>query len=114
MILFVIAFIMLCLGYAYKMNTVRRFVFLAIGGALIALSSYLDASWIFFRLNIFFSLFSLIYAIKLFLEPTNIAVIIPQIAAKKPIIKKTVPAKKTATKKVIKKVIKKKPVAKKK
>lgn len=65
MVLFIFAFIILWLGYAFKMNTIRRYLWLTIGGALIALSSYLDASRIFFRLNIFFSVFSLYYAIKL-------------------------------------------------
>lgn len=85
MLLFILAFTILWLGYAYKMHTARRFFFLAIGGGLISLSSYLDASRIFFWLNIFFALFSLLYAIKLIGKHS-----VP--AAKKPVAKK--PAKK--------------------
>lgn len=65
MALFIVAFIILALGYAFDMHSVRRYLGLTIGGALIALSSYLDASRIFFGLNIFFALFSLYYALKL-------------------------------------------------
>lgn len=100
MVLFIFAFIVLWLGYAFKMNTIRRYLWLAIGGALIALSSYLDASRIFFRLNIFFSVFSLYYAIKLiriYKKPVT------KIAASKKIIKKKPAAKKKPTKKISKK-----------
>lgn len=66
MVLFIIAFVILWLGYAYDMHSVRRYLGLTLGGALIALSSYLDASRIFFWLNVFFALFSLYYTLKLF------------------------------------------------
>ncbi|MCX6823507.1 MAG: hypothetical protein NT085_00060 [candidate division SR1 bacterium] len=99
MILFIVAFVVLSLGYAYKMNTIRRFLFLAIGGALIALSSYLGASWIFFRLNVFFSLFSLIYAIKISFNTKKLAAKITQVAPAKKVIKKKPVATKTTKKK---------------
>ncbi len=67
MLLFILAFIILGLGYAFDMHSVRRYLGLTIGGALIALSSYLDASRIFFWLNVFFALFSLYYTITLLL-----------------------------------------------
>lgn len=95
MFLFIIAFIVLWLGYAYDMNTVRRFVWLTVGGALIALSSYLDASRIFFWLNVFFALASLVYLI----------VLINRWGKKAPAKKAVAVKKKVVTKK---KVIKKK------
>lgn len=65
MSLFIVAFTILSLGYAFDMHSVRRYIALTIGGLLIALSSYLAASRIFFGLNIFFALFSLYYAFRL-------------------------------------------------
>ena len=72
MLLFIVAFVILGLGYTYDMHTVRRYIGLTLGGALIALSSYLDASRIFFRLNIFFALFSLIYMFRVIYKNRNI------------------------------------------
>jgi hypothetical protein len=46
------------LGYAFKMGTLRRDIALTLGSALIALFSYIEASWIFFWLNLFFAIFS--------------------------------------------------------
>ena len=101
MVLFVVSFIILWLGYAYDMHSTRRYLWLTIGGALIALSSYLDASWIFFWLNVFFALFSLYYTIKLMRTPKK------HIASPSTITvtKKTIAT--TAGKIVKKKVIKK-------
>lgn len=62
---FIIGFVVLWLGYAFNMNSIRRNIGLMIWGALIALFSYLEATWIFFWLNVFFALFSLYYTIKL-------------------------------------------------
>ncbi len=112
-VLFIVSFVFLGLWYAYKTNTFRRFLFLAIGGALIALSSYLSVSRIFFRLNIFFSLFSLYYAIKISLNTKKPVAKITKPAPAKIVAKKPI-AKKPVAKKVVKKVIKKKPIAKKK
>jgi len=63
-IIFVLWLAWLGLWYAFKMNTLRRDLALMIGSAIVALFSYLEASWIFFRLNVFFVLFSLYYTIK--------------------------------------------------
>lgn len=52
------------LGYAFQMGTLRRDVALTAGSALIALFSYVEQSWIFFWLNVFFALFSGYYLIK--------------------------------------------------
>lgn len=49
------------LGYAFDMGTVRRNLALTAGSALIALFSYIEASWIFFWLNVFFAFFSAYY-----------------------------------------------------
>ena len=52
------------LGYTFEMGTLRRSLTLTIGSALIALFSYIEASWIFFWLNTFFALFSAYYVYK--------------------------------------------------
>jgi hypothetical protein len=52
------------LGYAFTMGTLRRNSALLIGSVLIALFSYLEASWIFFWLNTFFALFTAYYLHK--------------------------------------------------
>lgn len=52
------------LGYALEMDTLRRSVALTFGSVLIALFSYIEASWIFFWLNLFFALFSAYYLVK--------------------------------------------------
>jgi hypothetical protein len=52
------------LGYAFEMGTLRRVVALTLGSALIALFSYIEASWVFFWLNVFFALFSAYYVVK--------------------------------------------------
>ncbi len=51
------------LGYAFDMGTLRRSVALTVGSVLIALFSYIEASWIFFWLNTFFAIFSMYYVI---------------------------------------------------
>ena len=53
------------IGYVLNTGTFRRNLSLTIGSALIALFSYLVASWIFFWLNVFFALFSGYYAWRL-------------------------------------------------
>lgn len=52
------------LGYAFQMGTLRRSIALTAGSALIALFSYIEASWIFFWLNVFFAIFSGYYVAK--------------------------------------------------
>ncbi len=52
------------LGYAFQMGTLRRSVALTLGSALIAVFSYIEASWIFFWLNTFFAIFSAYYVYK--------------------------------------------------
>ena len=64
-LLFMIAFIILSLGYVSGMHSRNRYLWLGIWGLLIALSSYLGASRIFFWLNTLFGLFSLYYLTKL-------------------------------------------------
>lgn len=49
-------------GFVLPMGTFRRAVSLTLGSILIALFSYLTASWIFFWLNVFFAVFSAYYA----------------------------------------------------
>lgn len=56
------------LGYAFKMATFRRNLALTLGSILIALFSYVEKSWIFFWLNVFFAIFSLYYLTKPFMS----------------------------------------------
>lgn len=63
-ILLILGLSVLGLGYAFKMGTVRRSVALTLGSILIVFYSYLEASWIFFWLNIFFAVFSGYYVTK--------------------------------------------------
>lgn len=52
------------LGYAFTTGTVRRNCALLMGSVLIALFSFIEASWIFFWLNTFFALFTAYYLHK--------------------------------------------------
>lgn len=52
------------MGYAMETGTFRRDLSLTLGSALIALFSYIEASWIFFWLNVFFAIFSGYYTWK--------------------------------------------------
>lgn len=52
------------LGYAFDNGTLRRDVALTLGSILIALFSYIEASWVFFWLNVFFAIFSGYYLAK--------------------------------------------------
>lgn len=52
------------LGYAFKMGTLRRNLALTAGSILIAVFSFIEASWIFFWLNVFFAIFSTYYLCK--------------------------------------------------
>lgn len=63
-IFFIVGLITTALGYALEMATVRRNLALALGSILIALFSYLESSWIFFWLNVFFAIFSAYYLVK--------------------------------------------------
>lgn len=53
------------LGYTFQTGTVRRNTALTAGSILIALFSYIEASWIFFWLNVFFGIFSGYYLLIL-------------------------------------------------
>lgn len=55
----------IALGYCSTGGTVRREAALFVGSALIALFSYLDSSWVFFWLNVFFAFFSLVQILSL-------------------------------------------------
>lgn len=63
-IIFIIGFCGIGFGYAFQMSTLRRNIALTLGGILIALFSYIEASWIFFWLNVFFAIFSAYYIYK--------------------------------------------------
>ena len=63
-IVFILGLSVIGLGYAFTMGTLRRSVALTLGSILIALFSYIEASWIFFWLNVFFALFSAYYVYK--------------------------------------------------
>ncbi len=59
------------LGYAFQMGTVRRSLALTAGSVLIALFSYIEQSWIFFWLNVFFAIFSSYYVLIHFFAPVK-------------------------------------------
>lgn len=63
-IIFILGLAGIGLGYAFTMGTLRRSVALTAGSVLIAIFSYIEASWIFFWLNVFFALFSAYYVSK--------------------------------------------------
>lgn len=60
-IIFILGLCGISLGYAFQMGTLRRSAALTLGSILIALFSYIEASWIFFWLNVFFAIFSAYY-----------------------------------------------------
>ena len=67
-IFFIIGLSGIGLGYAFEMGTLRRGVALTLGSMLIALFSYIEASWVFFWLNVFFALFSGYYVLRLLIR----------------------------------------------
>ncbi len=58
-VFFILGLAGIAIGYASNGGTVRREIALVAGSMLIALFSYIEASWIFFWLNVFFATFSL-------------------------------------------------------
>lgn len=63
-VIFIIGLLGIGLGYAFDPGTPRRNLALTLGSILIAAFSYLESSWIFFWLNIFFAIFSAFYLYK--------------------------------------------------
>lgn len=63
-VIFILGLCGISLGYALQTGTVRRSLALTLGSVLIAVFSYLETSWIFFWLNVFFALFSGYYVVK--------------------------------------------------
>lgn len=61
---FIVGLSGIAVGYVSEAGTLRRELALLFGSALIALFSYLSASWIFFWLNVFFAAFSAMYVWK--------------------------------------------------
>lgn len=68
-ILFIIGLAGIAVGYVLKGGTLRREVALIAGSVLIALFSYMSATWVFFWLNVFFALFSVVQAWKIVHTP---------------------------------------------
>ena len=60
-IFFILGLSGISLGYIFKIKTLRRSIALTFGSILIAIFSFIEASWIFFWLNIFYALFSSYY-----------------------------------------------------
>lgn len=67
-VFFILGLTGIAMGYVMEMGTFRRNAALLFGSALIALFSYVEASWVFFWLNVFFALFSGYYAFTLSLR----------------------------------------------
>ena len=57
-LIFILGLVGIALGYELKGGTLKREFALIAGSVMIALFSYLSATWIFFWLNVFFALFS--------------------------------------------------------
>jgi hypothetical protein len=60
-LLFVIGLVAIGLGYTFETGSLRRDVCFCVGRALIALFSYLQASWVFFWLNLVSTVFASAY-----------------------------------------------------
>lgn len=100
-IIFILGLAWLGLWYAFKMGSLRRDLALTIWSLLVAFFSYLEASRIFFFLNIFFAVFSLYYTIRrIYLWRKKTAKVVKLVKIEKPINKTKKPTK-------IKKVVKK-------
>lgn len=63
-VVFILGLAGIGLGYAFKMGSLRRDIALTLGSILIAIFSYIEASWVFFWLNVFFAIFSGYYLAK--------------------------------------------------
>ncbi len=57
-IIFILGLCGVGLGYTFDSNTTKRNTALTLGSLLIAVFSLIEASWIFFWLNLFFAIFS--------------------------------------------------------
>ncbi|MBU0577414.1 hypothetical protein KJ742_00765 [Patescibacteria group bacterium] len=66
-IIFILGLVGISLGYTLQMGTLKRSTALMLGGALIAIFSYIEANWIFFWLNVFFAVFSGYYVMRMVL-----------------------------------------------
>ena len=63
-VFFILGLTGIAFGYAMDMGTFKRNFALTLGSVLIAIFSYIEQSWIFFWLNVFFALFSGYYTVK--------------------------------------------------
>mgnify|MGYP007073332927 CR=1 FL=1 len=63
-VLFVAGLVILGVGFALNMGTVRRNIALGTGSVLIAVFSFVQTDWVFVLLNVFFALFSYGYALS--------------------------------------------------
>ena len=64
-LIFIVGLSLLAIGYALDTGSFRRTLALTLGSLLMAIFSYISASWIFFWLNVFFTIFSGYYALLL-------------------------------------------------
>lgn len=65
-IFFIVGLSGIAIGYALDTGTLQRNVALMLGSILIAVFSFIEMSWIFFWLNIFFAFFSGYHAVCLY------------------------------------------------
>lgn len=70
-LVFILGLSAIGLGYAFQTATLRRVLALTLGAVLIAIFSYIEASWVFFWLNVFFALFSTYYIYKFIFRNKN-------------------------------------------
>jgi hypothetical protein len=70
-IIFIFGLCGIAFGYTFDIHSRKRNAALLIGSLLIALFSYLGASWIFFWLNLFFAIFSAYYLFRSYGNKVN-------------------------------------------
>jgi len=63
-VFFILGLAVVGIGYTSDTGTLKRSIALTLGSVLIALFSYIVASWVFFWLNSFFAIFSAYYVYK--------------------------------------------------
>lgn len=69
-VIFIIGLSITGLGFTLEMGSRRRDIALTLGTAMIAIFSFMVASWIFFWLNTFFAIFSGYYLVKGLIKPS--------------------------------------------
>lgn len=64
-VIFIFGLTILGLGFAFRNGTVRRELALLIGSVILGVFSYLEVSWLFVYVNVFFAIFSFYHLTKM-------------------------------------------------